>query len=106
MIPAFCFLYFILFLLDQRVTRDIIQELAASGAVNSLRLPVGDYMYKSYGPYDGCFDGALEYIDELLDWAYESGLTVLIDVSFLYRGRNILSWTHRYPVSLNDTFCL
>ena len=33
------------------VTREIIQELAASGAVNSLRLPVGDYMYKPYGPY-------------------------------------------------------
>ena len=42
-------------------------------------------MYKSYGPYDGCFDGALDYIDQLLDWAYEIGLTVLIDVSFLYR---------------------
>lgn len=66
---------------DAWVTRDIIYELAASGAVNSLRLPVGDYMYKSYGPYEGCFDGALEYIDKLLDWAYESGLTVLIDVS-------------------------
>ena len=73
-----------IFFLFYRVTRDIIHELAASGAVNSLRLPVGDYMYKSYGPYDGCFDGALEYIDQLLDWAYEIGLTVLIDVSFLY----------------------
>lgn len=30
---------------------------------------------------DGCFDGALEKVDELLDWAYESGLTVLLDVS-------------------------
>ena len=36
---------------DSWVTRDIIEELAASGAVNSLRLPVGDYMYKSYRPY-------------------------------------------------------
>ena len=36
---------------DTWVTREIIQELADSGAVNSLRLPVGDYMYKSYGPY-------------------------------------------------------
>ncbi len=36
------------------VTEDIIKELAASGAVNSLRLPVGDYMYKPYGPYGMC----------------------------------------------------
>ena len=33
------------------VTEEIIQDLAASGAVNSLRLPIGDYMYKPYGPY-------------------------------------------------------
>jgi glucan 1,3-beta-glucosidase len=50
------------------VTEDIIKELARSG-INSLRLPVGDYMYKPYGPYvDGCFDGALDYVDTLLDW--------------------------------------
>jgi glucan 1,3-beta-glucosidase len=33
------------------VTEDIIKDLAESGAVNSLRLPVGDFMYKPYGPY-------------------------------------------------------
>lgn len=33
------------------VTEDIIKELAQSGAVNSLRLPIGDYMYKPYGIY-------------------------------------------------------
>ena len=33
------------------MTEEIIQELAASGAVNSLRLPVGDFMYEPYGPY-------------------------------------------------------
>ena len=36
------------------VTEDIIKELASSDAVNSLRLPVGDYMYKPYGPYGKC----------------------------------------------------
>jgi hypothetical protein len=34
-----------------RVTEDIIEEMAQSGAVNSLRLPVGDFMYVPYGPY-------------------------------------------------------
>jgi glucan 1,3-beta-glucosidase len=33
------------------VTEEIISDLAASGAVNSLRLPVGDFMYTPYGPY-------------------------------------------------------
>jgi glucan 1,3-beta-glucosidase len=69
------------------VTREIIEELAQSG-INSLRLPVGDYMYKSYGPYDGCFDGALEYVDMLLDWAYSYGLSVLIDIHALKDSQN------------------
>lgn len=36
---------------DSWVTEEIIEQLANSGAVNSLRLPVGDFMYKPYGPY-------------------------------------------------------
>lgn len=36
---------------DTWLTEDIINELAQSNAVNSLRLPVGDYMYQPYGPY-------------------------------------------------------
>ena len=33
------------------VTEDIIKDLAGSGAVNSLRVPVGDFMFQPYGPY-------------------------------------------------------
>lgn len=62
------------------VTEDIIKDLAASGAVNSLRIPVGDFMFQPYGPYIGCMDGSLEYLDQALDWAHASGLSVLIDV--------------------------
>lgn len=36
---------------DTWVTEEIIQELYDSGAVNSLRLPLGDYQFKPYGPY-------------------------------------------------------
>ena len=36
------------------VTEEIIGQLAASGAVNSLRLPVGDYQFIPYGPYGEC----------------------------------------------------
>eukprot|EP00538_Stauroneis_constricta_P006413 CAMPEP_0119560032 /NCGR_PEP_ID=MMETSP1352-20130426/13834_1 /TAXON_ID=265584 /ORGANISM="Stauroneis constricta, Strain CCMP1120" /LENGTH=719 /DNA_ID=CAMNT_0007607897 /DNA_START=138 /DNA_END=2300 /DNA_ORIENTATION=- len=76
------------------VTEDIVRKLAYSGAVNSLRLPVGDYMYTPYGPYAtreegvACFDGALEYVDQLLDWAYAYGLTVLIDIHAIKDSQN------------------
>lgn len=62
------------------VTQNIIKELAESGAVNSLRVPVGDFMFEPYGPYIGCTDGALDYLDTLLDWAHGYGLSVLLDV--------------------------
>ena len=62
------------------VTEDIIKELAHGGAVNSLRVPIGDFMFRPYGPYHGCVDGALEYVDNLLDWARAYGLSVLLDV--------------------------
>ena len=31
------------------VTQDIVKQLASSGAVNSLRVPVGDFMFEPYG---------------------------------------------------------
>ena len=70
------------------VTEDIISQLAASGAVNSLRLPVGDFQFVPYGPYPGCVDGGLEYVDSLLDWAYSHGLTVLLDVHTMIDSQN------------------
>jgi Cellulase (glycosyl hydrolase family 5) len=62
------------------VTEDIVQQLADSGAVNSVRLPVGDFQFVPYGPYEDCVDGGLEYVDRLLDWAYSRGISVLFDV--------------------------
>ena len=62
------------------VTQDIVKELASSGAVNSLRVPVGDFMFEPYGPYIGCTDGALSYLEMLLDWAHAYGLSVLLDI--------------------------
>eukprot|EP00586_Coscinodiscus_wailesii_P004058 CAMPEP_0172488684 /NCGR_PEP_ID=MMETSP1066-20121228/18332_1 /TAXON_ID=671091 /ORGANISM="Coscinodiscus wailesii, Strain CCMP2513" /LENGTH=673 /DNA_ID=CAMNT_0013256063 /DNA_START=132 /DNA_END=2153 /DNA_ORIENTATION=+ len=72
---------------DAWVTKDIIEELAGMN-VNSLRLPVGDWMYKPYGPYPGCTDGSLEYVDLLLDWAAEYNLTVLLDIHGMKDSQN------------------
>ena len=73
---------------DRWVTEDIIKDLAREAEVNSLRLPVGDYMYVPYGPYKGCFDGALEKVEQLLDWAYTYGLSVLIDIHTMKDSQN------------------
>jgi glucan 1,3-beta-glucosidase len=73
---------------DTWVTEEIIEQLKDSGAVNSLRLPVGDWMYVPYGPYVGCTDGALDYVDDLLDWAHANGLTVLLDIHGLKGSQN------------------
>ena len=46
------------------MTEEDIAQLATVG-VNTVRLPVGDYMYQPYGPYVGCIDGALDEVDRL-----------------------------------------
>jgi len=68
------------------VTEEIMAKL--SKVVNSVRLPVGDWMYSPYGPYVGCTDGALEYVDQLLDWAQEYGISVLIDIHSMKGSQN------------------
>jgi glucan 1,3-beta-glucosidase len=62
------------------VTEDIIANLAAIGT-NSLRLPVGDWMYQPYGAYPECWAGALEEVDRTLALCTQYNITVIIDVS-------------------------
>ena len=74
---------------DAWLTEDIVRQLKESGAVNSLRLPIGDFMYVPYGLYaDGCVEGALERVDLLLDWAYANGLSVLLDIHTMKDSQN------------------
>uniref|UniRef100_A0A7S2WMK6 Glycoside hydrolase family 5 domain-containing protein n=2 Tax=Rhizochromulina marina TaxID=1034831 RepID=A0A7S2WMK6_9STRA len=72
---------------DTWVTEAIIDELAAAG-INSLRLPVGDWMYEPYGPYVGCTDGALDKVDWLLDQAAKHKLSVLLDLHGVIGSQN------------------
>ncbi len=39
----------------------LYRQLSELG-VNTLRVPVGDWMYKPYEPFIGCWDGAVEVI--------------------------------------------
>ena len=36
----------------------------------------------------GCFDGSLEYVDQLLDWAHAYGLNILFDIHTLKDSQN------------------
>lgn len=56
--------------------------------INSFRLPVGDWSFVSYGPYIGCTDGSLDYIDKLLDWAEKYGVSVLFDIHAMKDSQN------------------
>eukprot|EP00588_Corethron_pennatum_P017258 CAMPEP_0194307134 /NCGR_PEP_ID=MMETSP0171-20130528/3994_1 /TAXON_ID=218684 /ORGANISM="Corethron pennatum, Strain L29A3" /LENGTH=820 /DNA_ID=CAMNT_0039059029 /DNA_START=105 /DNA_END=2567 /DNA_ORIENTATION=+ len=62
------------------VTEEIIRSLSEDMGINSVRLPVGDWMYVPYGPYQGCTDGALEFVDRLLEWCEKYSISVLLDV--------------------------
>jgi len=37
---------------------------------------------------NGCWDGGLEYVDKVLDWAYSNGLSVLLDVHAMKDSQN------------------
>ena len=73
---------------DTWVTQEIIQELAQVEHVNSFRLPVGDWSFAPYGPYVGCTDGSLDYIDKVLDWAAMYNITVLLDIHTMKGSQN------------------
>ena len=61
------------------LTEDYMKALAAR-EVEVVRVPIGDWTFKQYGPYVGCMDGAKEAIDEMMGWAYKYNIKVLIDV--------------------------
>ncbi len=70
------------------VNESIIETLSNSG-LNTLRIPVGDYMFIPYGPYakvvsdsdtTTCFSGSLNYLDLVIDYAGKYGLKVIIDI--------------------------
>lgn len=45
-----------------------------------IRLPIGDWTFNQYGPYVGCMNGSIEYIDKVFEWAADRNISVLLDV--------------------------
>lgn len=100
------------------VTEEDIAELATAG-VNTIRLPVGDWMYQPYGPYLGCTDGALDEVDRLFDLCrrYIFWITCLLhprhDIvavlliritllrSLLFDDHTAVSWSYNTAIDAN-----
>jgi len=52
----------------------------AAREVEIIRVPIGDWTLKAYGPYIGCTDGAKDKVQWMLDMAETYGIKVLLDV--------------------------
>lgn len=61
------------------VTEKEIINLKASG-LDTLRIPVGDWMYVPYGPFIGCMDGALDELNRALRLCEKHGLKAVLDI--------------------------
>jgi aryl-phospho-beta-D-glucosidase BglC (GH1 family) len=81
------------------VTEDTIREIAATG-VNTVRMPVGDWLFVPYQPYIDCFAGGIEELDRVIHLCKKYNLNVLLDVhalkgsqnSFDNSGRAVIEW--------------
>mmetsp|Transcript_20251 Transcript_20251/g.64037 ORF Transcript_20251/g.64037 Transcript_20251/m.64037 type:complete len:708 (+) Transcript_20251:2-2125(+) len=56
--------------------------------VNAVRVPVGDWMFKPYGPYVNCTEGALEELKRVLDLAHKYGMKALLDLHGVRESQN------------------
>lgn len=64
---------------DSWLTEDHIRGLADRG-VQVVRIPIGDWILEPYGPYVGCYDGAVDKITWAMDRFNYYGVKVLLDV--------------------------
>jgi len=75
------------------ISEEIIDTLYDSG-INTIRIPVGDYMYIPYGPYSliengvTCFEGSLEHLDKIIKYINKYDIKIMIDVHALKDSQN------------------
>ena len=72
---------------DAWLTEDHVKGLAERG-VEIVRLPIGDWTLRQYGPYTGCMDGAEEKIQWFLDLCHKYKIEVLLDVHCVKDSQN------------------
>ena len=69
------------------VTEKEIKNIKYSGA-DTLRVPVADWMYVPYEPFIGCWDGAREELDRVLDLCKKYDLKVILDIHTMRYSQN------------------
>ena len=69
------------------VKEEHIQYLAQNG-VDTIRIPVGDWMYVPYEPYIGCMDGAMDELNRILQLCLKYDIKALIDVHAMKGSQN------------------
>jgi len=75
------------------ITEEHIQTLSKNN-INLLRVPIGDWMYIPYGPFDiikqntRCADGSIEALDNLFVLAKKYNMQVLLDVHGVKGSQN------------------
>ena len=72
---------------DTWITEDTFKQMATR-EVEIIRVPIGDWTLKAYGPYVGCTEGAKDKVQWLLDTAQSYGIKVLLDVHAVKGSQN------------------
>ena len=81
------------------VTDDDLAQLASQG-INTLRVPVGDWMWEPYEPYTGCTNGSVTELRRMLRRCEKHGLRVLIDLHGEHASARSLLPSPRTTLSL------
>jgi len=69
------------------VTKEDLEQLVQQG-INTVRVPVGDWMWTPYEPYAGCTTGALEELLRVIQICTRVGLKLLIDLHGVRDSQN------------------
>ena len=69
------------------VTEKEIRDIKHSGA-DTVRIPVGDWMYQPYEPYIGCMDGALDELERVLRLCDKYNLRAILDLHAVKGSQN------------------
>ena len=78
---------------DNWVSEDDIIKLKYSG-INLLRVPIADWIFKPYGPYDKiqnntkCTNGSIEKIDWIFKMSQKHNLNILLDLHGIKNSQN------------------
>eukprot|EP01041_Mallomonas_annulata_P011054 gene11054-23110_t len=69
------------------VTEEHIYNMSMMG-VDTLRIPVADWMYIPYEPYIGCWDGAMEQLQRGIALCKKYGIKVMLDLHAMKDSQN------------------